>query len=75
MNYRLHQIIAPGKEHDYTRQFKKNIIRFLQGSARFENPHLLIVVDDDYRLRYQVTAKMVVIATDRKPRNPIQVQF
>lgn len=74
LNYRLSQVIAQEKSM-ITRQFKKNNIRQLQGSARFENPHMLIVVDDDYRLRYQVTAKTVVIATGSKPRNPIQVPF
>ncbi len=74
LNYRLHQIIAQEKSM-ITRQFKKNGIRFLQGTARYENPHMLIVVDDDYRLRYQVSAKMSVIATGSKPRNPIHVPF
>ncbi|MDP1835099.1 MAG: Si-specific NAD(P)(+) transhydrogenase [Chlamydiales bacterium] len=74
LNFRLHQVIAQEKSM-ITRQFKKNGIRYLQGAARFENPHMLIVVDDDYRLRYQVTAKYIVIATGSKPRNPIQVPF
>ncbi len=74
LNFRLHQIIAQERSM-ITRQFKKNDIRVLQGSARFENPHMLIVVDDDFRLRYQVTAKTIVIATGSKPRNPIQVPF
>jgi NAD(P) transhydrogenase len=74
LNYRLSQVIAQEKSM-IMRQFKKNNIRQLQGAARFENPHMLIVVDDDYRLRYQVTAKNVLIATGSKPRNPIQVPF
>lgn len=74
LNYRLSQVLAQEKSM-ITRQFKKNGIRYLQGSARFENPHMLIVVDDDYRLRYQVTAKYIVIATGSKPRNPNQVPF
>ncbi len=74
LNYRLHQVIAQ-ERNQITRQFKKNGIRFIQGAARFENPHMVIVVDDEYRLKYQVTGKKVLIATGSKPRNPLQVPF
>lgn len=74
LNFRLHRVIH--QERDMIiRQFKKNGIRFLQGMARFENPHTLIVVDEEYRLRYQITAEKVIIATGSKPRNPLHVPF
>lgn len=74
LNYRLHRVID--QERDLIiRQFKKNNIRFVQGSARFEGPHTLIIVDNEDRLRYQVTGDKILIATGSKPRNPIQVPF
>lgn len=57
------------------RQFAKNNIRLIQGTARFENPHLVMVVDDDFRLRYQIVPSIVVIATGSKPRNPNNIPF
>jgi NAD(P) transhydrogenase len=74
LTYRLKRVLAD--EHNtIMRQFKKNNIRLLHGAARFENPHQLIVVDDDFRLRYQVSANYVLISTGSEPRNPIDVPF
>lgn len=74
LNYTLSQVIA--QERDIIqRQFKKNGILLLKGAARFENPHMLIIVDNQFRLRHQVVADKIVIATGSKPRNPIQVPF
>ena len=74
LNYRLQRVVDQEREL-ITRQFKKNGIRLIQGTARFENPHTLIIVDEDFRLRYQLSAEKVIIATGSKPRNPIQVPF
>jgi NAD(P) transhydrogenase len=74
LNNRLYRVIAEERNMVY-RQFKKNGIRFIEGMARFENPHTLIVVDNDYRLLYQVTGDFIVIGTGSKPRNPINVPF
>ncbi len=57
------------------RQFTKNNIRLIQGTARFENAHQVMVVDDDFRLRYQIKPSVVVIATGSKPRNPNNIPF
>ena len=57
------------------RQFTKNNIRMLQGTARFENPHQVMIVDDDFRLRYQIEPAVIVIATGSKPRNPNNIPF
>lgn len=74
LNKRLTKVI-----HDEAtiifRQFKKNNIRVIQGSARFENQHTLIVVDKDYRLRYQIRAEYFIIATGSNPRHPVDVKF
>lgn len=74
LNSRLHKVIEEEKNMVY-RQFKKNNIRLLTGTARFENPHMLIMVDADYRLLYQIKSEIFVIATGSKPRNPANIPF
>lgn len=58
-----------------SRQLKKNGVMFIEGNARFENPHMLIVIDKDYRLSHQIKGDVFIIATGSKPRNPIGVPF
>lgn len=57
------------------RQFKKNGIRLIEGTARFESPHMLIIVDRDFRLTYQIKMEKTIIATGSKPRTPTTVPF
>ena len=74
LNNRLNKVVEEEKNMIY-RQFKKNNIRLLTGSARFENPHMLILVDPDYRLLFQIQSTSFIIATGSKPRNPNNVPF
>lgn len=74
LNSRLHQVIVE-ERNIIIRQFKKNDIRLIEGSARFEDPHTLILVDRDYRLKYQIKAEKIIIATGSNPRNPQDVPF
>jgi len=74
LNKRL-QVVISEERNIISRQFKKNNIQFLQGSARFENQSTLILVDNDYRLKYQITAKYFIIAVGSNPRNPPDVPF
>ncbi len=74
LNYRLHKVIGDLRDI-VQRQFNKNGIKLVDGVARFENEHMLIVVDEDYRLKYQVTADFFIIATGSKPRNPEEIPF
>lgn len=71
---RLKQVIVEEKSL-LSRQLKKNGILFIEGTARFENPHMLIVIDKDYRLSHQIKGETFVIATGSKPRNPVGVPF
>lgn len=57
------------------RQFKKNGIEIIYGTARFENPHMLIVVDGEFRLTYQIKADKIILATGSKPRAPTTIPF
>ncbi|MBS4166368.1 putative soluble pyridine nucleotide transhydrogenase [Neochlamydia sp. AcF65] len=74
LNQRLHKVIEEERSTVY-RQLRKNGIRLINGTARFENPHMLIVMDDDYRLLHQIDTEFVVIATGSKPRNPNNIPF
>lgn len=57
------------------RQFKKNGIRLIEGSARFENPHTMIVVDSEFKLKYQIKSEIFIIATGSNPRHPKDITF
>ncbi len=74
LNKRLHQVLEDEKAMIY-RQFRKNNVRLIQGVARFENPHMLIIIDSDFRMLYQIRAEKFIIATGSKPRNPMEVPF
>lgn len=71
---RLNTVIEDEKSMLY-RQFRRNNVRLIVGIARFENPNMVIVVDEEYRMLYQIKAKYFIIATGSKPRNPIDVPF
>lgn len=74
LNRRLHSVIKE-ERNIISRQFKKNGILLLQGSARFENQNTLIIVDEDFRLKYQLKAEIFIIAVGSNPRNPPDVPF
>jgi NAD(P) transhydrogenase len=74
LNKRLYQVTEE-ERNLLERQLKKNNIRLVQGAARFENPHTLLIVDQDYRLQYRIQAKKFIIATGSNPRNPPDVPF
>ena len=74
LNYRLHTVVSE-ERNIIVRQFKKNGIHFIQGSARFENQNTVIVIDQDYRLKYQIKADNCIIAAGSNPRNPPDVPF
>lgn len=74
LNFRLHSVVTE-ERNIITRQFKKNGIHFIQGSARFENQNTIIVIDHDYHLKYQLKADYCIIATGSNPRNPPDVPF
>lgn len=72
--HRLHQVIDEERNMVY-RQFKKNNIELVHGTARFDNPHTLMIVDDEYRMLYEVKADTFMIATGSLPRHPPEVPF
>ena len=57
------------------RQFKKNNIRLILGTANFENPHTLLVSDHEGQLLHRINSTAIMIATGSKPRTPQDVPF
>lgn len=74
LNERLNTVISE-ERNIIIRQFKKNGIQFLQGSARFENQNTIIIVDQDFHLKYQIKADYCIIAVGSNPRNPPDIPF
>ena len=74
LNFRVHKVIEEEKNM-VLRQFKKNNVNLITGAARFENPHQLIVMDEEFRIKYQIVGEYIIIATGSKPRNPIDIPF
>jgi len=67
--------VLDDERHMVLRQLLKNDIRLIHGTAQFENPHELLVLDDDQRLTHQIHAKYFMIATGSRPRNPVEIPF
>ncbi len=71
---RLHTVIDEERNLVY-RQFKKNNIELIHGIARFENSRELMIIDNEFKLLYQVKAGCFIIATGSLPRNPPGIPF
>jgi NAD(P) transhydrogenase len=74
LNYRLNTVLE-GERSILIRQFKKNSIKFLSGTARFENPQEIVVLDDEMRVKYHISSDYFMIATGSRPKNPLHVPF
>ncbi|MCB1213756.1 MAG: Si-specific NAD(P)(+) transhydrogenase [Chlamydiia bacterium] len=74
LNYTLRQVISQEREI-ILRQFKKNNIELIQGTARFETAHSLVVFNANFQLQYQIHADTIILATGSKPSNPLNVPF
>lgn len=74
LNSRLGKVIEEEKEIVF-RQLRRNGVRIIEGTARFENPHRLFVLDSSDRLVFQIKSKFFIIATGSRPRNPQDIPF
>lgn len=74
LNFRLNKVIDEERNLIY-RQFKRNGIHLVQGSAHFETPHVLVVLDNNLNLTHKLIAEKFIIATGSNPRNPLDVPF
>lgn len=74
LNFRLHKVLETERSLIH-RQFRKNHIRILKGTASFESLHTLKVTDNDGNVVYNVKAEFILIATGSRPRNPPGIPF
>lgn len=74
LNFRLHRVLDVQRKMLH-RQFEKNHIRVVQGSARFENAQDILVVNEETATSFKIRGENYLIATGSKPRNPMNVPF
>ncbi len=74
LNYRLN-IILEEERKMLLRQFEKNKIRLIHGTARFQDEKHIVVIDESEKSLYRITSDHCLIATGSKPRNPTNVPF
>ncbi|MCB1110236.1 MAG: Si-specific NAD(P)(+) transhydrogenase [Chlamydiia bacterium] len=74
LNYCLNQVTEE-QIRQLNRQFEKNEIKLIQGTAHFENHHQIAVLDEQKHLTHIVTGERILLATGSKPRNPKNVPF
>jgi NAD(P) transhydrogenase len=74
LNYRLHKVLEEQRKM-LLRQFEKNKIQLLHGTARFENKREASVLSEEGDVLYKIKGDYFLIATGSKPRNPIHVPF
>ena len=64
-----------GRETDVVRhQLRRNHVALVQGEARFEDPHTLVVTEPSGSER-RLTGEKIVIATGTRPARPPDVEF
>lgn len=74
LNYRLYTVLE-GERAILIRQFKKNRIQFIRGTATFVSPSQCLVFDESNHPIYQIEAEKFLIAAGSRPRNPLHVPF
>ncbi len=74
LNYRLNRVLEEQRKL-LLRQFEKNKIHFVQGTARFTDPMHLEVFNSEGRPILYIEAQKFLIAAGSRPRNPLHVPF
>lgn len=74
LNFRLHKVLEEQRTM-LLRQFDKNSIRIIQGSACFESKNTLNILDGHGGFLCSVVADHIILATGSKPRNPTEIPF
>lgn len=72
LNYRLNTILE-WERAILLRQFKKNNIQFLRGTASFLSPHTLCINESEKIRHFE--ADKILIGTGSEPRNPLNIPF
>ena len=74
LNFRVKKVIEEERGIIH-RQFKKNHIEIVVGTATFENPNTLNIYTYQHDFLCRITAEYIILATGSKPRNPLDVPF
>ena len=74
LNYRLKKVLEEQRKM-LLKQFEKNKIQLLFGTAQFIDPYHLTVHDENNRSLYKVRGDYFLIAAGSRPRNPLHVPF
>ena len=74
LNYRLNKVLEE-ERRILSRHFRKNDIKVIQGSARFEDRHTVIIESQKGEGVSLVRASKIIVATGSKPRQPLDVPF
>lgn len=74
LNFRLHRVLDEQRKN-LERQFEKNKIQIIRGTASFETSYQLLVLNSEDRALCQVKGSVFLIATGSRPRNPIYIPF
>ena len=71
LNYRLRKILDEERKK-LLKQFEKNKIRLIQGTASFDSPYELTVAGQE---SWHIKGEHFLIATGSRPRNPMNIPF
>ncbi|MEK7339393.1 MAG: Si-specific NAD(P)(+) transhydrogenase [Candidatus Rhabdochlamydia sp.] len=74
LNYRLTFILEEQRKI-LLKQFEKNHIQVIHGTACFKDAHHVDVLNLDKKILYRVEGQYFLIATGSRPRNPNSVPF
>lgn len=74
LNYRLHKVLDEQRRM-IIRQFDKNKIKLVHGTAQFKDLYHIDIVDSHNDVLMRLESKFFLIATGSKPRNPMNVPF
>lgn len=74
LNYRLNKVLEEQRA-SLQKQFNKNHIQVIRGTARFASTDSLHVLNSVGKISHTIAFEFSLIATGSKPRNPIHVPF
>lgn len=74
LNFRLHKVLEEQRAN-LKKQFDKNKIRVIAGTAQFESTRRLRVYNCEKEITHHIHFDYALIASGSRPRNPINVPF
>ena len=74
LTFRLSKVIEKSSEL-FSRQFERNNIELIQGSARFKDQHTIEVVNKNGKITHEIEAGHFLISTGSRPRESTRDTF